>query len=209
MTKPAGYLVHPADKPQPSDQVLLKDLRNHLGQRVDAIHRIDRPTCGIVLFSLDREMTRQMNVLMDQRKVEKNYLAVISGRPEEEQWSNCEPLRKTESSPLQAAQTDFRILQTSTNPSWGDISLSLLECRPQTGRFHQIRRHLAAQGHPIVGDYRYAGIALSDKLGQVLSTGTRMLLQAKSLSFQHPATGELLDLISPTEPLIAGLFESA
>ena len=74
------------------------------------------------------------------------------------------------------------------------LSLSLLKVIPQTGRYHQIRRHLLEAGHPIVGDFRYAGVERCLELGDVLGTGTRMLLQAKSLRLPHPYTGELLQI---------------
>ena len=79
--------------------------------------------------------------------------------------------------------------------------LTLIEARPKTGRFHQIRQHLAHAGYPIVGDYRYAGIERSETLGRALGTGTRMFLQAKELRFKHPLSGEQVAVVAPPDPL--------
>jgi tRNA pseudouridine65 synthase len=78
--------------------------------------------------------------------------------------------------------------------------LSLIEATPHTGRYHQIRRHLLYHGLPIVGDFRYAGIEESHRLGALLGTGTRMLLQSKSFSFTHPITSEQIMIVAPLDP---------
>ena len=112
-------------------------------------------------------------------------------------------IQKHEDAPLRDAHTDFTLLK-STKHSSGEI-ISLIEAVPHTGRFHQIRRHLLEAGHPIIGDYRYAGIEESDTNGERLGTGTRMLLLAKSLTLPHPKTGESL-FVETSDELIDGLF---
>ncbi len=184
--KPEGYLVHPADEPQPNDLVLLKALRDQLGKRVNAIHRLDRPTSGVLLFAFDSQATRLLQQSLERQEFQKEYQAVVEGEVAE-QWECHEPIQKKEGAPFKAAHTSFtreRVVEKDGH------FFSLIRAIPHTGRFHQIRRHLLAGGFPIVGDYRYAGIEKSDLLGRLLGTGTRMLLHAERLTFPHPQTGE-------------------
>jgi tRNA pseudouridine65 synthase len=201
--KPAGQLVHPADVPQEDDQVTMKILRDQIGKLVYNIHRIDRPTTGVLLFGIDRNAARSLHRALERHEIEKTYWAVVSGQAPSEPWECKEPSRKADDAPLREAHTSFNTrghttldcLQDAENPT-----LSLIEARPHTGRFHQIRRHLLHQGLPIVGDYRYAGIEESNLLGSLLGTGTRMLLQSKSLSFTHPVTKEETFIQAPVDP---------
>ena len=197
--KPAGQLVIPSDTPQPDDEITMKILRDQLEKQVHPIHRLDRPTSGVLLFATDQNVARALHSAFQQHEVQKIYWAVISGQPEVETWSCHEPLRKNDAAAAKPAETNFRLIEHL------DHGLSLIEAEPKSGRFHQIRRHLAHQGYPIVGDYRYAGITQSDHLGSLLNTGTRMLLQSRSLRFQHPITGIELLVEATKEPLIQGL----
>ncbi|MDA7650949.1 pseudouridine synthase [Akkermansiaceae bacterium] len=195
--KPAGQMVIPADKPQEGDEVTMKILRDQIGKRVHPIHRLDRPTSGVLIFATDPEVARELHFAFEQHEVEKVYWAVIVGRPLADEWTCEEPIQKKEGAPHRSARTDFKVLQ----PIKGN--LTLIEAFPKTGRFHQIRRHLLHVGHPIVGDYRYAGVERCDYLGELLGTESRMLLQAKSLRLRHPVTGEELLIEAPLDEAIA------
>ena len=200
MDKPAGQMVIPADKPQPGDEVTMKILRDQIGQQVHPIHRLDRPTSGVLLFATDRDVARELHFAFERHEVQKTYLAVIDGKPKSDNWISNELLAKNEASEAKPAETHFRILQ-QISPD-----LTLIEAAPKSGRFHQIRRHLALEKLPIVGDYRYADIDRCNQLGKKYSTGTRMLLQAKSLKLQHPVTKEELIFEAPLDPLIQKLL---
>lgn len=197
VNKPAGHLVHPADEPQPDDLVTMKILRDQIEQHVFPVHRLDRPTCGVLLFALDREVARSVQTALERHEWEKVYLAVVEGAPENS-WVSREPIQKKEGAPWREAETHFRTLSSRSE-------LSLVEARPKTGRFHQIRRHLQAKGFPIVGDYRYGDPARWEVLGDQLGIGTRMLLQAKRLTLDHPRTAVPLAIEAPTDPLIEQL----
>ncbi|MGB0992609.1 MAG: RluA family pseudouridine synthase [Akkermansiaceae bacterium] len=194
--KPAGHLVHPAEQPKEGDLVTMKILRDQIGQRVYNVHRLDRPTSGVLLFGIDREAARGMHRAFAAHDVKKTYWAVVGGHPAEQQWQCDTPLRKHEGEKEKEARTFFQVLRHVSHPELPD-GLSLIEAIPQTGRFHQIRRHLLGGGHPIIGDYRYAGIEVSDRYGEILGTGTRMLLQARSLEFIHPVTSEPVRVSAP------------
>ncbi|MCH1510414.1 MAG: pseudouridine synthase [Akkermansiaceae bacterium] len=202
MDKPAGQMVIPADKPQPNDEVTMKILRDQIGRQVHPIHRLDRPTSGVLLFATDRDVARELHFAFERHEVHKTYLAVIDGSPDQDQWNCREALAKNDTSEAKPAETHFRILQEIPP------ELTLIEASPKSGRFHQIRRHLALDKLPIVGDYRYAEIERCDQLGAKYGIGTRMLLQAKSLKFQHPVTKKDLTIEAPLDPLIQKLTPS-
>ena len=201
--KPAGYIVHPAEQPQTGDLVAMKILRDQIGVQVYNIHRIDRPTAGVLLFGIDREVSKSLHQNLADGGMEKVYWAVVEGKPELAAWSCQAPIQKDADAPIREALTDFQVLKTVEHRSGKTISL--IKAVPHTGRFHQIRRHLLDAGHPIIGDYRYAGIAASGSNGELLGTGTRMLLLAKSLTFEHPKTGATVH-VKTTDPLIDPLF---
>jgi tRNA pseudouridine65 synthase len=215
--KPAGHLVHPAESPQPDDLVAMKILRDQIGKRVNTIHRIDRPTSGVLLFGLEKLAASKLHRALELHDFDKSYWAVVQGKAPAEQWECHEPIQKEEGAPVRDAHTSFRVLESrKVDALAGDAAqcdgrgdvLTLIEAVPHTGRFHQIRRHLLHAGIPIVGDYRYAGIETSDHLGELLATGTRMLLQAKSLTIDHPTTGVKLTITAPVAPNIQKNFPS-
>ena len=199
--KPAGMIVHPGRDPEGPEWIAMKRLRDLLGRPVYPIHRLDRPTSGVLLFALDRETSTLAQQAFERRRVEKSYLAVVCGEAAE-RWC-CEiPLRKNPEEPEVHALTRFaRLRHTPSGSFSGDssLSLSLLRATPETGRFHQIRRHLLEAGLPIIGDFRYAGRERSHELGEILGTGTRMLLQAKVLRMKHPHSGEDLVIEAPPD----------
>ena len=194
--KPAGQLVHPAQTPQEGDEVTMKILRDQIGQQVHVIHRLDRPTSGVLLFAKEKNAARGLHQAFEKHEVTKVYWAVANGRPDRDSWVCEEPIQKEAGAVARTAETTFRVLQRLNE------ELTLMEALPKTGRFHQIRRHLVHAGYPIVGDYRYAGEANCDALGLKLGIGTRMLLQAKSLRFVHPVTNAGLLIEAPVDPAI-------
>ena len=203
MDKPAGHLVHPADKPQEGDLVTMKILRDQIGRQVYNIHRIDRPTTGVLLFATDKAVARHLHRALERHEVVKSYLAITLGNPVQDTWECHEPIQKYPESPVRDAHTSFVLLDQTVIDTH---SLSLVEAQPHTGRFHQIRRHLLHAGIPIIGDYRYAGIEKSDMLGSALGTGSRMLLQSRSISFDHPVTHDNVIIQAPSDPLFLKCF---
>lgn len=195
--KPAGQLVHPADEPQEDDEVTMKILRDQLGQLVYNVHRLDRPTTGVLLFALNKGVARAMNRAFERHQVKKTYWAVVEGNPPMESWENHEALQKNEDDPFREAHTDFRVLKKGRASEF-----CLVEATPHSGRYHQIRRHLAMAGLPIIGDFRYGGIERSLAMGERLGIGSRMLLQAKKLEFLHPKTTLQIIIEAPTAPEI-------
>lgn len=193
--KPPGQLIHPADHPQPDDQVTMKILRDQIGQHVFPVHRLDRPTCGLLLFAKDADTAAKLRPLFEENRIEKTYHAIVSGHPKSDTWTTNLPLKKSETARPRQALTHFKILARLPN------NLTHLQATPKTGRFHQIRKHLLHSGHPIIGDFRYQDPDHCLEVGQQLGIGTRMLLQAHTLSFPHPITNTPLKITAPTPAL--------
>lgn len=206
--KPAGMIVHPGREPEGPEWIAMKRLRDQLGQRVFPAHRLDRPTSGVLLFALDKETCGRAQRAFELRNVVKTYHAIVCGNVPQ-RWICETPLRTNPEDQERSAKTSFESLAVTIEgffPADPTLVLSLLKVTPVTGRFHQIRRHLLEGGRPIVGDFRYAGMDRSFELGEVLGTGTRMLLQSKVLELDHPLTGVPLKIEAPMDVEFAKCF---
>ena len=111
INKEAGHLVHAADHPKPDDVVVMKLVRNLVGLKIYPTHRLDRPTCGVVVFAKGRTAARALNRSFERQQVEKSYLALVVGHPQLDTWTCSEALRKEEGAPLKEATTEFEVLQ--------------------------------------------------------------------------------------------------
>lgn len=190
--KPAGMLVHPGADDEPPSPVVMKVLRDQIGAKVWLIHRLDRPTSGVLIFSLSDQLEPHLRLLFERHEIQKTYYAIVTGKTPET-WTNSEPLRKAEADPCRPSETRFTRKHIHTI---GSETYSFLRVTPLTGRYHQIRKHLAMSGFPIVGDYRYGD---SEKMDQITKDiGTKgLMLHAAQLSLPHPVTGEELLIIAP------------
>ncbi len=181
-------------------------------------HRLDRETSGLVLFAKDAGTRAAIGRLFEERRLEKVYLAVVEGEPEGEEGRIELPLGPAAGSRVElrvgVRRDDGRPAVTAWKLRRRLGGRALVELSPETGRQHQLRAHLAAIGHPIVGDKLYLGGdetflrslegALpedeSDRLGL-----DRQALHCWRLRFEHPATGVPLDLEAPLPPDLAEL----
>ncbi len=152
-------------------------------------HRLDRETSGILLLALDREVNRHLGNAFRDRRVVKDYAAWVSGTPARDSWVSREPIgrkggryRTVPPGEGKPAETLFWVLSRRENGS-------LVRARPVTGRTHQIRLHLEAAGHPILGDRLYGG-----------PPEKRLFLHAWCLQLRHPVSGSPLVLPAAVPP---------
>lgn len=194
IAKPTGIMVHYSRIS--TDTTFLADLlREQLGRRVWPAHRLDRATSGVLLFALNAEAAAVLGRQFEAGTVAKRYLALVRG------WLDDggvidRPLKKS-GKREQPAVTRYRCLaRTELNepvPPHPTARYSLVELEPETGRTHQLRRHLNGIAHPIVGDVGH-GDRRHNRLFRMKFGCHRLLLHAASLAFDHPATGERMDL---------------
>jgi tRNA pseudouridine65 synthase len=199
--KPAGILVHQARTPEPKEQIAMKILRDQLDQKIFTIHRLDRPTSGVLLFATSEESLRLAHDLFENREVTKKYIAIVHGQTPLN-WQADTPLRRIETEEPRSALTDFKRLHYRAPGSFQnapELEISIVEATPHTGRYHQIRQHLQLAGHPILGDYLYGDIEHNNLVAE--QTGIqRMMLMSNELHFTHPKTGVPVEIKAPIPP---------
>jgi len=195
--KPTGMLVHRGMGADRDEVFLLQAVRDLLGCHVHPIHRLDRPTSGLVTFALDPEMARLLQREWQEGHVRKTYHAVVRGWLATADGVHCEALDDPDTGKLQEATTRYRGLDQLELP-WpqgkhASRRLSLVELEPITGRFHQLRRHFSRLAHPIAGDTTHGCRHLNHEL-QARLGWWRLLLFAHGLELTHPITGQRLVL---------------
>jgi tRNA pseudouridine65 synthase len=215
--KPAGLLVHPSwiDKTETRCAMML--LRDQIGQYVYPVHRLDKPTSGVLLFALSSEVARRLTQCFTERRVEKSYLAVVRGytdptgridHPLQEKHDKMTDRQAWRDKPPQTAVTQYRRLATLELPVCVDryptSRYSLVEASPLTGRKHQIRRHFKHLSHPIIGDTSY-GKSSHNRLFAEHFGCHRLLLAATRLVLPHPLTGEPLRLEAELDTCFASV----
>ncbi|WP_241970318.1 tRNA pseudouridine(65) synthase TruC [Idiomarina seosinensis] len=205
--KPSGLLVHRSRLASGASQFAMQMLRDQLGQHVYPVHRLDRPTSGLLVFALDSETARLVNQQWAEQTVEKTYHAVVRGYiddqglidyPLKEELDKIADKNAREDKEAQQAITEYRCLERVELPfkvskKHDTTRYSLVELKPKTGRKHQLRRHMSHIRHPIIGDSRH-GEGRHNRFFQDQFDSHRLLLAATNIRFQHPHTDELLDL---------------
>jgi tRNA pseudouridine65 synthase len=184
--KPAGVIVHRGWAQD--SQTLLKAIGRRLERRVFPVHRLDRGTSGAVLFALDEASARELGRAFAERRVGKAYLALTRGHPPEEGIVD-HPVPKAPGEERVPAVTAFR-----RHATFGRYAL--VELRPQTGRLHQIRRHMKHISCPLIGDVRY-GKGEHNRIFREKYALHRLALHAFALAFEHPATGQRTEVRVP------------
>jgi len=208
--KPAGLLVHrsPIDKHETEFALQYARALNG-GAHVYPVHRLDRPTSGLLVFARDPETARSLGKALMAGEVRKTYRAVVRGWPPEQGLID-HPLRdepddkrlKGEPQALRQARTGYRRLATTEIPvaieGHASSRYSLVELYPETGRKHQLRRHMKHISHPIIGDANHGRGRHNRYFAERFGQG-RLMLAATELRFRHPATGALLHLHAEPE----------
>lgn len=202
--KPSGLLVHRSliDKRETAFAVQL--VRDQIGRRVYPVHRLDKPTSGVLLFALEPATARRLGVQFTAGQVHKSYRAIVRGYTDtagvidHALREEIDKLADRQADPNKAAQpavTSYRRLATVELPypvgRYGTARYSLVELRPTTGRRHQIRRHLKHIFHPVIGDTTH-GDGRHNQLFRERFANQRLLLAATALEFVHPHSSQPL-----------------
>lgn len=215
VNKPAGIPVHGsrilADKPD----TLMALARDHTGKMVYTVHRLDRPVSGVMVLAFRQQAQALLGRQFELRNTRKSYLAVVRGWPD-----SCgvithalQPPRdeRTESSVAREAITAFEQIARVEIPMpvhrYATSRYSLLALYPETGRRHQLRRHLKHISHHIIGDTTY-GRGEHNRLFREEYGCWRLLLHAWSLELHHPVTGEPLRFHAPLDAKFGAIVQA-
>lgn len=198
--KPSGLLVHRGIGR--AEEVLVDLVRAYTAQAARPVHRLDRGTSGLVMFAKSAEVAAQLQAAFQAEQVTKVYLALVRGVCPAAGVID-HPVPRDEGGERVDAVTRFeRVEVFETEPR----HLSLVRAWPETGRFHQIRRHLKHIDHPLIGDANYGKGALNRAIRDAYGLD-RLALHAERLTFAHPSSGELVELTAPLPPCFAEPLE--
>lgn len=201
VNKPAGLLVHRSGIADGAERFALHEVRDLLRRRVYTVHRLDRPVSGVLVFGLSVEAGRRLSTLFEGRAVEKRYLAVVRGWPGPSGIID-HPLSDGPGQPARDSVTRFRVLARCEVPvavgRYPTSRYALVEACPETGRFHQIRRHFHHAFHPLIGDTTH-GEGRHNRFFRDQVGVDRLLLHARVLCLTHPFTGVALRLRAPLD----------
>lgn len=187
--KPSGLLVHRGW--DDDDDVALFRVRDAIGgKHVHAIHRLDRGTSGALVFARSPEAAARLTESFQARRVDKRYLAIVRGTPPAAGTIDY-AIPKTEDGARVPAVTHFRLVMRS-----GIDRCSLVVARPETGRLHQIRRHLRHLDHPLLGDVKYGSGEINRHYRAEYDLH-RLALHACAVAFDHPMTGARIAVTAP------------
>lgn len=200
INKPAGVISHSRGRywDEPSVASFIRQKTGQPGERSGIVHRLDRPTSGIMICSKNQATLAHLQKQFADRKVQKTYIALISGHIAPTQAIIDMPIERNPKAPAsfrvgsngKSAQTKYCVKGSGQN-------CDLLELKPLTGRTHQLRVHLAYQGHPIIGDVLYKGIAAD-----------RLYLHAYSLKIVIPGKA-LTEFKAPLPKMFQTLLDEA
>jgi tRNA pseudouridine65 synthase len=209
INKPGGLLVHRSEIDRHETRFAVQLLRDQIGQMVYPIHRLDKPTSGVLVFALSAEVARQLSDIFTRHALTKTYVAVVRGfapdqglidHPLLEELDKYTDKKARANKPTQPAITTFKTLAQVEFPFSIDkypcTRYSLVQCTPQTGRKHQIRRHMKHISHPIIGDAKH-GKGNHNRFFQEKFSCAGLMLASTEMHFTHPVTNQALTLIAP------------
>jgi len=193
VNKPAGLLAVPGRGADKQD-CLISRVHRAFPQAL-VVHRLDQATSGLVLFALSPGLQKKLSTLFQDRHIHKLYIATVNGRLQPEtgtvnlplmaDWPQ-RPRQKVDNKDGKPSETQWQVQAYDST-----TDTTLVKLHPVTGRTHQLRVHMLALGHPIVGDTLYGKA----------SSAQRMALHAQSLAFTHPVSGEWLAVSCEPDPV--------
>ncbi len=197
--KPAKLLVHRSSIDRHETQFVLQILRDQIGQYIYPIHRLDKPTSGVLLFAKSSDAAHLCQQLIQQQAITKEYLAIVRGHPtscfishsvkaQKDKYHQKELLPDS----IKKAETTLQLLATTEIDNRIDARYpcsryALVALQPHTGRRHQLRYHMKHIASPIIGDPKY-GKAPHNRYFAAQLNYNRLYLTASLLMFIHPFT---------------------
>jgi tRNA pseudouridine65 synthase len=210
VNKPSGMLVHKtAIAAYDEGPFAMQTLRDQLGKHVYTIHRLDRPTSGVLLFATNSTTAKKLQEQFEQRQVSKTYLTVCRGYTDESGEIN-DPLMHDDKNITQEAITRFQKLAQIEMPyaisRYPTSRYSLVRVQPLTGRMHQIRKHFAKMRHYLIGDSKHGDLKHNRYYAEHLGI-SGLLLHAEELQIDHPETRQRIVIKAPIPEKFKKVFE--
>jgi len=220
INKPSGLLVHKSPIDKHETRFALQELRDQIGQYVYPVHRLDKPTSGVLLFALNAETAKTVSQLFRDNLVQKEYIAIVRGytettgeidHPLKQMLDTKVQKEKGITKEEQEAQTEYERLETVELPypvsRYPVARYSLVKLLPKSGRKHQLRRHMKHIFHPIVGDTKH-GRGEHNNLFRKKFECHRLLLHAQKMVFMHPVSKKKLIITAATDQTFRSLFKT-
>ncbi|WEN15848.1 pseudouridine synthase [Rhodanobacter sp. AS-Z3] len=211
VNKPANLAVHRSKMVGNAEEFLIDLLREQVGDNVYLAHRLDRATSGVLLVARNKDVAAALGQQFMERTIHKQYLVVVRGWPEPGDNVIDYPLPGSrETGPRREASTRYRRLATIEVPielgRYPQQRYAFVLAEPQSGRFRQIRKHLAHIHHPVIGDCQH-GRGDHNRLYKQYFGCHRMLLHAWRVDFAHPISGAPMRIEAPLDEAYTSLLE--
>lgn len=211
INKPSGWLVHRSWLDRHEKTVVMQTLRDQIGQHVFPVHRLDRPTSGVLLFALSAEIANLLSQQFASRQPQKTYHAIVRGfvtqgghidYPLVEELDKIADKFSKKIPTEQDAVTDYSPISTLEIPlevgKYSTARYTFVQLNPHTGRKHQLRRHMKHIFHPILGDSRHGDLHQNRGFSQYFEI-KRLMLHATELAFYHPITQQRVIIKAPLD----------
>jgi len=215
INKPSGLLVHKSPIDKHEIRFALQEVRDQIGQYVYPVHRLDKPTSGVLLFALSKEVAQVMGEAFRNNEMKKEYIAVVRGyvdnNPLKQMLDSKAEKERGITKEEQEAKTEYECLDRVELPyavsCYPVARYSLVRLRPQTGRKHQLRRHMKHIHHHMIGDTKH-GRGEHNKLFREEFDVYRLLLHAQNISFIHPVTQKMVVIHAKMDETFCRVFKS-
>lgn len=218
INKPHGLLVHRSKTDFYEKESAVDQLRSHFQKNIYTVHRLDKPTSGVLIFAFNKDSASSLSKQFENRSIKKEYVALVRGKPQkdglidhplvEEKDPLSDKKARSKQEP-QDAQTEIQTLKTIELPIQVDkyptSIYSLVRAIPKTGRKHQIRRHLRHINCPIIGDINH-GSSKHNRFFENEYNIRRLLLACTVMTFHHPKTGVQLSIKASLSPEFSKLL---
>lgn len=203
ITKPQGFHVHQPENPRrrvAHEITCLPNLRDQIQQYLYPVHRIDVGTDGVLIFALNKESASGLSRQFQEGTIRKTYFAIVRGFTKDEGVIDL-PLELDSTDVPVESLTRYRTIDRVELPfavgkRHASARYSLVQAFPETGRFHQVRRHFARLSHPLIGDTVH-GDSHHNRFFREQFGERGLWLKAKAIDFKHPVTGAPIHIESP------------